>query len=160
MAKTAASHNATLVFTLIMTIKQPIVWAPLIAFVIVLVGIRIPALFVHSLNLLGEAAAGVALFASGIILASSPIRVSRSVLTVVALKNIVQPALVLVVLRSLVSHNPTVSQAVLTTAIPVMPIVIMFATQYRVAQAESASEVFFSSIASVITMGVFIALTS
>jgi predicted permease len=158
--KTAVSRDATLASTLMMTIKQPVVWAPLIAFVIVLVGIRIPALFVHSLNLLGEAAGGVALFASGIILASSPIRVGRSVLSVIALKNIVQPALVLVVLRSLAYHNPTVSQAVLTTAIPVMPIVIMFATQYRVAQAESASEVFFSSIGSVITMGVFIALTS
>src|ERR1700751_3588616 len=44
LAKTVASRNATLVSTLIMTIKQPIVWAPLIAFVIVLVGIRIPAL--------------------------------------------------------------------------------------------------------------------
>lgn len=36
----------------------------------------------------------------------------------------------------------------------------MTATQYRVAQAESAAEVFLSSLSSVITMGWFIALTS
>ena len=62
----------------------------------------------------------------------------------VALKNIVQPALVLVALRSLAYRSPPLSQAVLTTAIPTMPILIMFATQFRVPQAESAAEVFLS----------------
>jgi len=76
------------------------------------------------------------------------------------LKNIVQPALVLGGLRWLGYGNPIVSEAVLTTAIPTMPIVIMLAVQYRVAEAEVASAVFLSVIGSVITMGAFIALTS
>ena len=80
--------------------------------------------------------------------------------TVVALKNIVPAALVLVALRFLAYPNPIVSQAVLTTAIPMMPILIMLAMQYQVAQAEAAAEVFLSSVSSVITMGAFIALTS
>jgi malonate transporter and related proteins len=145
---------------LLTTVKQPIVWAPVIAFAIVMAGIHIPSLLVHSLTLLGQAAGGVALFASGIILASGRMAISRSVVTLVALKNIVPPALVLIALRLLAYHNPIVSQAVLTTAIPMMPIVIMFAMQYRVAQAQAAAEVFLSSVSSVITMGVFIALTS
>jgi malonate transporter and related proteins len=41
-----------------------------------------------------------------------------------------------------------------------MPIVIMLATQYHVARTETASAVFVSTISSVVTMGVFIALTS
>ena len=82
------------------------------------------------------------------------------VLFLVFLKNIVQPALVLVGLRWLGYGNPTVSDAVLTTAIPAMPIVVMLALQYRVAQAEAASAVFLSVIGSVLTMGIFIALTS
>ena len=41
-----------------------------------------------------------------------------------------------------------------------MPIVIMFALQYHIAEAETASAVFLSVIGSVITMGIFIALTS
>ena len=48
----------------------------------------------------------------------------------------------------------------LATALPMMPIVTMFAMQYRVAQAEAASEVFLSSVSSVITMGAFNTLTS
>jgi malonate transporter len=145
---------------LLKTLKQPIVWVPLFAFVIVLVGIHIPALVVHSLTLLGQAAGGVALFASGIILASGRMAINKSVVTLAALKNIVQPALVLVGMRLLSYHNPLVSQAVLTTAVPTMPIVIMFAMQYRVGQAEAAAEVFLSSVGSVITIGVFIALIS
>ena len=47
----------------------------------------------------------------------------------------------------------------LTTAIPTMPIVLMLALQYRVAQEEAASAVFLSVMGSIVTMGVFIALT-
>jgi malonate transporter len=155
----ASSRYFILVSTLVRTVKQPIVWVPLVAFAFVLAGIRIPHLIIHSLSLLGSAAGGVALFASGIILAATPIRISKSVLTMVALKNIVQPALVFVALEYL-SYTGIATEAVLTTAIPMMPIVIMLATQYRIAQAEAASEVFISSVSSVITMGAFIALTS
>ena len=75
-------------------------------------------------------------------------------------ENIVQPALVLGCLRGLDYGNPMVSKAVLTTAIPSMPMVILLAVQYRAAEAEVASAVFLSVIGSVITMAAFIALTS
>jgi hypothetical protein len=141
------------------TFKEPIVWAPVLAFLLVLSGLRIPQLVVHSLLLLGHASGGVALFACGIVLASGKIKVNRYVLIFVFLKNVVEPALVLGGLRWIGYGNPIVSEAVLTTAIPAMPIVIMFALQYRIAQAEAASAVFFSVMASVVTIGVFIALT-
>src|ERR1700730_9978573 len=142
------------------TVKQPMVWAPVLAFIIVLCGLRIPQLLVHSLSLLGGASGGVALFASGIVLASGKIKANSNVFFLVFLKNILQPALVLGGLRWAGYGNPIVSEAVLTTAIPTMPIVIMFALQYRVAQAEAVSAVFLSVIGSVVTMGIFIALTS
>jgi malonate transporter len=119
----------------------------------------IPRVIVHAFSLLGAASGGVALFACGIVLASGTITVNRSVLLFVFLKNIMQPALVLGGLRWIGYGNPTVSEAVLTTAIPTMPIVIMFALQYRIAQAEAASAVFLSVMGSVVTMGIFIALT-
>jgi predicted permease len=80
-------------------------------------------------------------------------------LSFVFLKNIIQPALVLAGLRWMGYGNPVVSEAVLTTAIPAMPIVLMLALQYRVAQEEAASSVFLSVVGSIVTMGVFIALT-
>ncbi len=142
------------------TIKEPIVWAPALAFVIVLCGIHIPQVLVHSMSMLGYASGGVALFASGIVLAAGAITINWRVVLMVLLKNIVQPALVLVGLRWYGSADPIVSQAVLTTAIPTMPVVIMFAAQYQERRSEAASAVFLSVISSILTMGVFIALTS
>ena len=153
-------HLASPAAKLAETIKQPMVWAPILAFVVVLSGLHIPQLIVHSLSLLGSASGGVALFASGIVLASGKIKINSHVLFLVFLKNILQPALVLGVLRWVGYREPIVSEAVLTTAIPTMPIVIMFALQYRVAQEEAASAVFLSVIGSIVTMGIFIALTS
>jgi malonate transporter and related proteins len=153
-------HLAALTTKLAETVKQPIVWAPILAFIVVLGGLHIPQLIVHSLSLLGSASGGVALFASGIVLASGKMKANSHVWLLVFLKNILQPALVLGGLRWVGYGEPIVSEAVLTTAIPTMPIVIMFALQYRVAQAEAASAVFLSVIGSVVTMGVFIALTS
>ena len=142
------------------TIKEPIVWAPVLGFLFVLAGLRIPQIVVHSLSMLGQASGGVALFASGIVLAAAPIKVNRRVLSAVFVKIILQPALVLLALRWLGYRNPIVNEAVLTTAIPCMPIVIMFAVKYRVAESEAASAVLLSVIGSVITMGVFLLLTS
>jgi malonate transporter and related proteins len=142
------------------TAKEPLIWAPVLAFMIVLSGLRVPELLVNPLFLLGNASGGVALFASGIVLASSKVIVNRRVFSIVLLKNIVQAALLLGGLRWLGYHNPIVREAVLTTAIPAMPIVIMLALKYRVAEAATASVVFLSVMGSVITMGLFIALTS
>src|SRR5271156_3011491 len=94
------------------TLKEPIVWAPVLAFVIVLSGFRFPTLIVHSLFLLGNASGGVALFAAGIVLASGKITINRLVLLLVFLKNIMQPAVVLGGMRWLGYGNPTVSEAV------------------------------------------------
>ena len=153
------SYASVFASKLMETVKEPIVWAPILAFIIVLCGFRIPQLIVHAFSLLGQAAGGVALFACGIVLASGKIKVNLHVLFFVFLKNIMQPALVLGGLRWMGYGNPIVSEAVLTTAIPAMPIVIMFALQYRIAQAEAASAVFLSVMGSVVTMGIFIALT-
>ena len=157
----SSSRSSASVFAakLAETLKEPIVWAPVLAFIIVLSGFHFPQLIVRSLGLLGHASGGVALFACGIVLASGKIKVNRSVLFLVFLKNILEPALVLGGLRWIGYGNPIVSEAVLTTAIPTMPIVIMFALQYRTAEAEAASAVFLSVMSSIVTMGVFIAVT-
>jgi hypothetical protein len=75
------------------------------------------------------------------------------------LKNAAQPVLVLVGLWGIGIDNLR-SEAVLTTAIPTMPIVVMLALQYRVAQTLTAAALFFSVIASVVTLAAFIAVTS
>jgi malonate transporter and related proteins len=144
---------------LVETVKEPIVWVPVLAFVLVLCNVRIPSIADHGLSLLGQASGGVALFASGIMLAAYKIQIDRTALSLALLKNIVQPALVLVGLRSLGYGAPIVPEAVLTTAIPSMPIVIVLAVQYHVLEGRASSALFLSVIGSMFTIGVFIALT-
>ena len=142
------------------TVRQPLVWAPVIAFAVVLSGVAVPPLLLDALSLLGHATGGVSLFAAGVILASSRVNISWQVMLLVSLKNVVQPALVLGGLRWFGLPQSDLSEAVLTMAIPAMPIVAMLALQYRVAEAVAASSLFFSVIGSVITLAVFILLTS
>jgi predicted permease len=142
------------------TVRQPLVWAPVVAFAVVLSGVAVPPLLLDALSLLGHATGGVSLFAAGVILASSRVNISWQVMLLVSLKNVVQPALVLGGLRWFGLPQSDLSEAVLTMAIPAMPIVAMLALQYRVAEAVAASSLFFSVIGSVITLAVFILLTS
>jgi malonate transporter and related proteins len=144
---------------LLETAQEPIVWAPVLAFLLVLFDVNIPSLLGHGLSLLGQASGGVALFASGIMLAAHKIKIDRIVLLLVALKNIIQPALVLSGLLWLGYGAPTRAEAVLTSAIPTMPIVIVFAVQYQVFEGRSSSALFLSVIGSIVTMAGFIALT-
>jgi hypothetical protein len=144
---------------LLETVKKPIVWAPVFAFVLVLCDVRIPPLFSHGLSLLGQASGGVALFSSGIMLAAHKIKVDRIVLLLVMLKNVIEPALVLGGLVWLGYGEPIRAEAVLTTAIPTMPIVVVLAVQYHVLESRAASALFLSQIGSIFTMVAFIALT-
>jgi predicted permease len=161
VGKTApvTTRHSVFVEKLLETVKEPIVWAPALAFVLVLCDVRIPAIVDRGLSLLGQATSGVALFASGIMLAAYKIKIDLTALSLALLKNVVQPALVLVGLLSLGYGAPTVPEAVLTTAIPVMPIVIVLAVQYHVLEARASSALFLSVIGSAFTMGIFIALT-
>jgi malonate transporter and related proteins len=92
-------------------------------------------------------------------LAAYKIKIDWIVSLLVLLKNVVQPALVLGGLLWLGYGGPVVAKAVLTTAIPTMPIVIVLAVQYQVSEARASSTLFFSVVGSIVTMGVFIALT-
>jgi malonate transporter and related proteins len=144
---------------LLETFKEPMVWAPVLAFALVLCDVKIPPILGHGLSLLSHASGGVAIFACGILLAAYKIRIDWTVSLLVLLKNVVQPALVLGGLLWLGYGGPVIAKAVLTTAIPTMPIVIVLAVQYHVSEARASSTLFLSVIGSIVTMGVFIALT-
>lgn len=141
-------------------LKQPIVWLPLLGFIIVLSGLSMPPLVAHTLDLLGQSAAGVALFAAGIVIAAHKVTVNRSVLSLAFVKNILQPALVLVSMLALGYTSPMVGIAVVTAAFPMLVVIAMLGVQYQVAETEAASVLFISMIGSLITLSAFIAITS
>ena len=132
-------------------VLQPVVWAPILAFVLLLIGLDMPKFLKGSFMLLGQATGGV-LFAQ-------KVSVSREVIINVLSKNIVLPAIILCAMFLLglpAADNGLVS---VTLAIPTASIAVIFAVEYKTAEQEMASTLFWSTILSVITMGGFIWIT-
>jgi malonate transporter and related proteins len=139
-------------------LKQSVVWLPFLGFVLVMFDVDVPEVFDNSLSLLGQASAGVALFTAGIILAGYKVIVNRPVFFLVFLKNVVQPGLVCAGMLWLGYGNPLLGEAVVTSALPPVTLVVMLAVQYRVAIPETASALLFSTVGSVVTISAFMAL--
>lgn len=156
------SESATKIFIehLKETVKKPLVWAPILASAIVLLGFDVPALFSQSLELLGHAGSGVALFASGIMLAAYKIKLDVLTWFLVLLKNIVAPATIFLIAQWFGLDHKAIAQAVITMAIPAMPIIVVFAIEYRIAEKNMPSVLLLSTILSPLTIGGFIALTT
>jgi malonate transporter and related proteins len=144
---------------LLAAVKEPVVWLPVAGLVVGLAGVDLPASLVASFKLLGAATGGVALFASGIILDAQRIMVNRAVAAIVAGRNLIVPGVLWAVLAAVGMSHALLREAVLTMAIPVASIVVILAVQYKQAQREMASSLFFSTVLSIVTLGVFIALT-
>ncbi|GBQ26761.1 transporter [Gluconacetobacter sacchari DSM 12717] len=140
--------------------KEPVVWAPLAALLLVLAGLSLPRTFQGSLTLLGQSTGGVALFASGIILFSRQVTCTAQVMRAVIAKNIVMPAVTWGTALVLGLSSALTQESVVTMAIPTASIAVMLAVQYRTAEREMASVLFFTTILSIFTMGGFIWLTS
>jgi predicted permease len=140
-------------------VTAPVVWAPVLALVLVVAGVPLPEVLVNAMKLLGSATTGVALFATGIVLFAQRITVSRFVAGAVAARNVVVPALLWVILAAISMSHTDLRLAVLANALPAPVAAVIFAVQYRQGQREMASVVLFSSVGSLLTLAAFIALT-
>lgn len=140
-------------------ILQPVVWAPVLAFLLLLIGLDMPKFLKGSFMLLGQATGGVALFAVGAVLFAQKVSVSREVIVNVLSKNIILPAIILCAMFFL--GLPAVDNGLVsvTLAIPTASIAVIFAVEYKTAEQEMASTLFWSTILSVVTMGGFIWIT-
>lgn len=141
-------------------ITQPVVWAPISAFVLLLLGLDMPTWLKSSFTTLGQATGGVALFAVGAVLFAQRVVISRAVVVNVIAKNLLVPGLVLLAMVLLGASASTRALTAITLAIPTASIPVIFAVQYRVAEKEMSSTLFFSTITSVLTMAGFIWLTA
>jgi malonate transporter and related proteins len=140
-------------------LTAPVVWAPVLALVLVVAGVQLPEVLVNAMKLLGSATTGVALFATGIVLFAQRITVSRFVVGTVAARNVVAPALLWVIFAAIGMAHTDLRLEVLANALPAPAAAVIFAVEYRQGQREMASVVLFSSVGSLLTLAAFIALT-
>jgi predicted permease len=152
--------GAVLLANLRQTIGQPVVWAPLAAFGLVVLGVRLPAVLHSALMLLGGATSGVALFASGATLFAEKVALTRPVWINVVSRNLVVPGVVWGLLVLTGTSASSTGLVVATLAIPTAAVPTILAIRFGVATREMASTLFVSTISSVLTMGLFLFLTA
>ncbi|HHR1328566.1 AEC family transporter [Klebsiella aerogenes] len=153
------SQNISFATRVINAIKQPVVWSPVVALILVLMDIHIPETLSMSLGLLGKASGGLALFAAGIVLYTRSIVITSATIITVIARNILVPGACYLILLKMGFSMEQIKQVVLTMAIPVGSIAIIIAMQYKSGEQEMASTMALSIITSIITMGAFIFLT-
>lgn len=139
--------------------KEPVVWAPMTAFLLVLAGVHLPAPLKSSLQLLGHATGGTALFASGVVLCARQVRFSLPVGLMVLGRNILIPLGVCALAFFWRLPSLTLQEGVLAMAMPSAAMNVILAMRYHMMEREIASVLFFGTISSIFTLAFFIWLT-
>ncbi len=145
--------------SIVESFTRPYVWAPLLATILVLLGVRVPTEIENMLELIGSATAGVALFVAGLILAAYRITLTPEILGNVSVKMIAQPVLMALLVAGLAIAKPAGSEAILICAISTAVMCPMLAVRYKVYEAEAASTFLLTTLAMIVTVPIAIALT-
>jgi predicted permease len=158
-AQEGRKGGAVVTSSLLRAIKQPLVWAPLAGIVMAAAHIPMPGVVQKSFSLIGEATSGVALFAMGLLLSGQKLRIGIAAILNVALKNLAQPAAMWLLALLLGVTGLYRRKMILLGTLPTASVTAMFAVQYKVYTDESDATILLSTVLSVATLAVVIALT-
>jgi len=139
-------------------ITKPVVLAPALGILLSLCDLKLNALADACLSLIGSAAAGVALFLTGLILSAEKFRLDWSVVAATAASDIIRPLLALAVVFFVPVRPEIARTAILLAAAPSGFFGILFAVNYRLDSATAGSMVTASTVFSILTMATAIAL--
>ncbi|MDR6430297.1 transporter YfdV [Brucella pseudogrignonensis] len=143
---------------LISALKEPVVWAPVLAVVLVLIGIKVPAQFDPTFKLLAQANSSVAVFAAGLTLAAYKIELDKEVAYNTAFKLILMPGVFLIA-GWLCGLSPFVLQMlVLSVALPPAFSGIIISSRFQVYTRTGTSSLAVSVLGFVIAAPVWVYL--
>lgn len=148
-------QNDSLSRRVLRTLKQPLVFAALLAFILALCGVQMPKLLAPTFITLGQSAGGLAMFATGIILFSHELKLTKQIAVNVFCRNLMIP---LVIWGLMVVFNvPTnvIQVVVITLAIPTAAIPTILAIRYQVNDTEIAATQFYSTVFAIVSMALF-----
>jgi predicted permease len=144
---------------LLSSFKMPMVLAPVLAMILVLLGVPVPKEIESMLNLIGSATSGVALFVAGLILAAYRLKVTVETAGNTLVKMIVQPVLMALLVVAFGIVKPLGSEAILICALPTAVVCPMLALRYKVYEAEAAATLLLTTLAMIVVIPIAIALT-
>ncbi len=139
-------------------VQRPLVWAPLAGIVLAVAHIHLPGVAQKSFSLIGDATSGVALFAMGVMLNGQRLRIGAGVAFNTVLKNLAQPAVMWLLAVALGVTGAGRREMILLGALPTASMTAMFAVQYKVYTEESDATIVLSTVLSIATLGLVIAL--
>ena len=137
---------------------SPLLLAPLLGVALVVLAVRLPAVLLAPLQLLGQATTGVAVFAVGLTLAAHRLSFSKLVLATSLARVAVQSALLLGLLLLFHVHSELARAAVLACSLPVGVLQVLLASRYGTLEKELPSVMLITNIAMLGTLPAWFAL--
>jgi malonate transporter len=125
---------------------------------VVLTGIHLPKEFASSLEMIGSATSGVAVFTVGLTLAAHALVISPTVVLGTLGRITIQTLLLFALLRFLDVTGTFAREALVCCSFPMATVVVLFAAKYRALEAESASILLLSTVSLLATVPLTIAL--
>lgn len=141
-------------------LRQPLVILPLLGLLCALLGIRLPQLLVTATDEIGRAAGGVALFTLDLILSGIQPRLDRDIGLNVALKNLLQPLVMLGVGLAVGLQGGLLQQVFLLGVLPAATAAPTLAMAHGVYTEDAARSVLFSTLVAIPGIALGIALTT
>ena len=139
-------------------LAKPVVLAPALGILFSLSALPLGVVAESSLTLIGQAAAGVALFLTGLILSAAPFKLDWKIVAATGAADIARPLLTAAIVTALPISAEVGKVAILLMAVPSGFFGILFAVNYRLDSAVIGSMVTASTVLSIVTMAVTIAV--
>jgi len=140
-------------------LKSPLLWGPVLGMAVVLAKVHLPSVVANSLELVGSATSGVAVFSVGLVLAAYPVRLSPGVFAGSLARVVLQSAALSVLLQALSVQSPFSRGALVCCSFPVGPTIALFADRYGSARAETAAMLLLSTLGLAITVPAILWIT-
>ena len=140
-------------------LKAPVCWAPILAVILVLCGIKFPAILDPNFELIAKANSGVAVFAAGLTLSGMKFQLDKEVIYNTCFKLLLMPAVLLIV-GLIFKMDPTKLQMmVLAGALPPAFSGIIIGSRYQQYVRTGTSTLAFSIFMFVLTAPLWIWIT-
>jgi hypothetical protein len=139
------------VAAIVNALKQPVVWSPLLALIIVLVGIRIPEWLYPSFELIAKANSGVAVLAAGIALSTVKFSIGLETIWNTFWRMILTPLVICVAGALLGITGDKLAMLTMAVALPPAFSGIIISSRYGIYVREGASSLAVSTLVFVAT---------
>ncbi|HBT3425496.1 AEC family transporter [Klebsiella pneumoniae] len=142
------------------SVKKPIVWGPLLGVVLSAIGIKMPDLLLASIKPLGLAATAAALFLTGVILSARKLQLNALIATSTIVKLLVQPFIAWGLVMLLGLHGSIAITAILMIALAAGFFGVVFGNRFGVQSPDAEAVLLLSSVLCILSLPLFISLTS